>query len=110
MTPSAGGSSGSNFTSVFYHGSVDDNEPDLDVAAAEYLRVASDVLEEHHTIDRDAEYARLAQENGYYAVLASERLKRGYVPRPVVTYTPTRPSGSRRTDASPRVRCALSVE
>ncbi|MEA2710844.1 MAG: N-acetylmuramoyl-L-alanine amidase [Phycisphaerales bacterium] len=28
----AGGGSSSNFTSVFYHGSVDDNEPDIDVA------------------------------------------------------------------------------
>lgn len=31
--------------------------------------------------EADAEYGRLAQENGYYAVLASERLKRGYTPR-----------------------------
>jgi hypothetical protein len=32
----------------------------LDVSAAEYLRVASDVLEEQHPIDRDAEYAATA--------------------------------------------------
>lgn len=32
----------------------------LDVSAAEYLRVASDVLEEGHPIDRDAEHAAMA--------------------------------------------------
>lgn len=43
---------------------------------------ANDKLD--HDKKADAEYASLSEENGYYAVLASERLKRGYSPRPQV--------------------------
>jgi soluble lytic murein transglycosylase len=59
----------------------------------------------------DAEYERLAQENGYYAVLASERLKRGYAPRTQVR--PGNAAARALIDASPgfvRAREAWRVE
>lgn len=59
----------------------------------------------------EAEYARLAQENGYYAVLASERLERGYAPRPQVR--PGDPAARLLIDGTPgfvRAREAWRIE
>ena len=59
----------------------------------------------------DAEYERLTQENGYYAVLASERLKRGYAPRTQVR--PGDAAARALIDASPgvvRAREAWRIE
>lgn len=58
-----------------------------------------------------AEYARLAQENGYYAVLASERLDRAYEPRAQVRAED--PAVRQRVEASPgfvRAREAWKID